>query len=261
MQTAIDMNSDVGESYGAFSFGADDEIISCLSSANVACGFHAGDPVHMERTVKLAKSHGVSVGVHWGLPDVTGFGRRRMAISAEEARCMTIYQIGALQAVALAQGTVLDHLVPHGALYSMLAEDEAIAGAMVDAILMTDPSLVLYWPTPLQKDHCFYRIAGENGIPIAHEICVDMEYRADGGLVLGRTVEAHEPEAVADRVQRFVEDGKLATVDGTDIEFEAQALLLHGDGPNAGALARAIRQRMDKIGVSLRPAAQLVARA
>lgn len=259
MQNAIDMNSDVGESYGAFSFGADAEIMSCLSSANVACGFHAGDPVHMERTVKLAKDHGVSVGVHWGLPDVTGFGRRRMAISPEEARCLTVYQIGALRAVAEGQGAVLDHLVPHGALYSMLAEDESIAGAMVDAILMTDPTLVLYWPTPLQ-DHCFYRIAAENGIPIAQEICVDMEYRADGGLVLGRTVAAHDPAEVADRVQRFVEDGKLASVDGADLEFEAHALLLHGDGPNAGPLAQAIRDRLSALGVALKPAAQLVAR-
>lgn len=260
MQTAIDMNSDVGESYGAFSFGADAEIMGCLSSANVACGFHAGDPVHMERTVKLAKGHGVTVGVHWGLPDVTGFGRRRMDISAEEARCLTVYQIGALQAVARAQGAVLDHLVPHGALYSMLSADDTVAGAMVDAILMTDPGLVLYWPTPLQ-DHRFYKIASDQGIAIAHEVCVDMDYRADGSLVLGRTVETHDPAEVADRVQRFVEDGKLATVDGSDIEFEAQALLLHGDGPNAGALARAIKDRLTSIGVALRPAAELVRRS
>ena len=259
MQTAIDMNSDVGESYGAFSFGADAEIMDCLSSANVACGFHAGDPVHMERTVKLAKENGVSVGVHWGLPDVTGFGRRRMAITPEEARCLTVYQIGALQAVAKAQGAVLDHLVPHGALYSMLSEDEAIAGAMVEAILLTDPSLTLYWPTPLQ-DHCFYRIASENGIPIANEVCVDMDYRADGGLVLSRTVAKRDPEAVADRVQRFLEEGKLETVDGADIEFDAQALLLHGDGPNAAQIARVIRNRLTSLGVALHPAAQLVAR-
>lgn len=257
MQTAIDMNSDVGESFGPYSFGADADIMKYLSSANVACGFHAGDPVHLVRTIDLARSHGVTVGVHWGLPDLQGFGRRMMSISPEEAKCLTMYQIAALCGTARARGAVVDHLVPHGALYAMLSKDDHLAGAMVEAIVETAPDLVLYWPTPLQ-DHRFYRIAMDAGLRVAAEICVDMDYRDDGSLVLGREVQRHDPSRLADRVQRYLEDGRIATVDGGDIEFEAQALLLHGDGPDAREVAATIRQRLDTMGVALRPAAELV---
>ena len=257
MQEAVDINSDVGESFGNYSFGADADIMPYLSSANVACGFHAGDPVHMERTVTLAKEHNVTVGVHWGLPDVAGFGRRRIDISPDEARCLTLYQIGALQTIAASVGATIDHLVPHGALYPMLSENEAIAGAMIDAIMKVNPNWVLYWPTPLER-HCFYEIAQKEGIPIAHELCIDLEYRSNGSLVIERNKAPMDPSRAADRVQRLLEDGKLGTVDDDDIEFEAQALLLHGDAPNAADVAKAVHGVLERLNVAVRPAATLI---
>ena len=257
MQRAMDINSDVGESFGNYAFGADAEIMPHLSSANVACGFHAGDPVHMERTVTLARENDVAVGVHWGLPDVNGFGRREMKISTDEARCLTLYQIGALRQVAASVGATIDHLVPHGALYPMLARDEAIAGAMVDAINSVGEPWVLYWPTPLER-HRFYEIAAAEGIPIIHEFCADLGYRADGSVIVERMKKPVDPSQVADRVQRFVEDGKLRTVDGTDLEFEAQAVLMHGDGPNATDVVAAIRTTLERMQVAVRPASTLV---
>ena len=257
MQRAMDINSDVGESFGNYSFGADAEIMPHLSSANVACGFHAGDPVHMERTVTLAKENDVAVGVHWGLPDVNGFGRREMTISADEARCLTLYQIGALRQIAASVGTTIDHLVPHGALYPMLARDEAIGGAMVDAINCVGQPWVLYWPTPLER-HRFYEIAASEGIPIVREICIDLQYRADGSLIVERMKKPVDPSLVADRVQRFVEESKLRTVDDTDLEFEAQAILVHGDGPNAAEVVGAVRTTLERMQVAVRPASTLV---
>ena len=194
MQRAMDINSDVGESFGNYAFGADAEIMPHLSSANVACGFHAGDPVHMERTVTLARENDVAVGVHWGLPDVNGFGRREMKISTDEARCITLYQIGALRQVAASVGATIDHLVPHGALYPMLARDEAIAGAMVDAINSVGEPWVLYWPTPLER-HRFYEIAAAEGIPIIHEFCADLGYRADGSVIVERMKKPVDPQS------------------------------------------------------------------
>ena len=257
MQEAIDINSDVGESFGNYSFGADNDIMPHLSSANVACGFHAGDPVHMENTVSLAKQHGVTVGVHWGLPDIAGFGRRQMDISPDEARCLTLYQIGALQAIVASVGATIDHLVPHGALYAMLASNEAVAGAMIDAIKKVNPTWVLYWPTPLER-HRFYEIAQSEGMPIAQELCIDLDYRGDGSIVIERLKKPIDPSYAADRVQRFLEDGKLRTIDDTDLEFEAQALLLHGDGPNAVGIVQGVRTMLERMQVAVRPAASLV---
>ncbi|MBM3483485.1 MAG: LamB/YcsF family protein [Alphaproteobacteria bacterium] len=257
MQHAMDVNSDVGESFGNYAFGADAEIMPHLSSANVACGFHAGDPVHMERTVQLAKQHGVAVGVHWGLPDIAGFGRREINISTDEARCLTLYQIGALRQIADSVGATIDHLVPHGALYPMLAKNDAIAGAMIDAINRVDAGWVLYWPTPLER-HRFYEIARAEGIRIVHELCIDLEYRCDGSLIVERQKRRVDPGRVADRLERFIRDRKLRTVDDTDLEFDAQAILVHGDGPNAADVVRAVRQTLERLQVSVRPASTLV---
>lgn len=256
MPRAIDINSDVGESYGNYSFGADVEIMPFLSSANIACGFHAGDPVHMERTVSLAKRHGVAVGVHWGLPDVAGFGRRRIDISVDEARCLTLYQIGALRAFTEAAGVEIDHLVPHGALYPMLAKSESIARAMIDAIKSISREWVLYWPTPLEH-HYLYAIAEKEGLRVIPELCVDLQYRGDGSLIVERVKQRMDPNIVAERVSRFIEDGKLRTVDGNDIEFEAQAMLVHGDGPNALEVVTAVRRTLERLGVEVRPASTI----
>lgn len=253
---ALDLNCDTGESYGNYRIGLDEEIMPYLSSTNIACGFHAGDPVIMERTIALAKQYGVSVGVHWGLPDVLGFGRRRMDISPADARCITIYQIGALKGFADAAGVEVDHLVPHGALFSMLADSEPLAKAVISGITAITRKWVLYWPTPLQR-HRFYELAQQEGLVIVPELAVDLHYRADGSLVLERAKQRWDPSEVADRIERFVECGKLRTVDGTDLEFEAKALLLHGDGPNALDIAKAIRGTLSRLGVQICPASTL----
>lgn len=254
MITTMDVSCDVGESYGNFVRGADEELIPYISSANVACGFHAGDPVHMDRTVRLAKQHGVSIGVHFGLPDINGFGRRRIDISAEEARAMTLYQIGALRAFADAHNVPIGHLLPHGVLYSMLAE-EGLARAVLPAITETLADRVLYWPTPLQE-HAFYQIARRQGLRVVAALTIDLDYRADGSLVVERIKQPRDPGALADRLRRFIELGRLATIDGTDLEFEAQALVFHSDGPNALDIARSIRRTLDAMGISVAPAIQ-----
>jgi 5-oxoprolinase (ATP-hydrolysing) subunit A len=253
MIDTIDLTCDMGESYGNFRHGADEELMPYISSANVACGFHAGDPVHMDRTVKLAKHHAVSVGVHFGLPDVAGFGRRRMDISTEEARAMTLYQIGALQAFANAHKVKIGHVLPHGVLYSMLAE-ETIARAVLSAIVDSNREWILFWPTPLQR-HNFYMMAEHEGLRVVPAVTIDLDYRADGSVIVERIKQARDPSAISDRLQRFIETGKLATVDGKDMEFQAGAIIFHGDGPNAVDLARAIRATLDRMGIKVMAAA------
>lgn len=253
MIDTIDLTCDMGESYGNFRHGADEELMPYISSANVACGFHAGDPVHMDRTVKLAKHHAVSIGVHFGLPDVAGFGRRRMDISTEEARAMTLYQIGALQAFANAHKVKIGHVLPHGVLYSMLAE-ETIARAVLSAIVDSNREWILFWPTPLQR-HNFYMMAEHEGLRVVPAVTIDLDYRADGSVIVERIKQARDPSAISDRLQRFIETGKLATVDGKDMEFQAGAIIFHGDGPNAVDLARAIRATLDRMGIKVMAAA------
>jgi len=203
--------------------------------------------------VKLAKEHGVSVGVHFGLPDVAGFGRRRIDISAEEARAMTLYQIGALQAFATAHQVKIRHVLPHGILYSMLAE-ESLGRAVLSAITDTNRDWVLFWPTPLQH-HSFYILAQREGLRVIPALTADLDYRADGSLIVERIKQPRDPNAVSDRLERFIKTGKLSTVDGTDLEFEAGVIIFHGDGPNAVDIARAIRGTMDQLGIRVIPAA------
>jgi 5-oxoprolinase (ATP-hydrolysing) subunit A len=253
----IDINCDMGESFGNYSFGADREIMPYLSSVNVACGFHGGDPVHMERTVKLASACGVAIGVHWGLPDLSGFGRRRMDLSADEARCITLYQAGALLAFATANGVVVDHWVPHGALYPMLARDETLANAMLDAIALTGIEPIIYCPTP-REPHRFYEMARERGFTVVPEIAADLRYRADGSLVIERQKQPQDLSEFGDRLQRFLESGRVATIDGGDLEFEAQAILIHGDGPNALDVARTARSLVNRLGIAVKPASTVV---
>lgn len=260
MIRAIDINCDVGESFGNYSFGADSTIMPYLSSANVACGFHGGDPVHMDRTVKLAKSVGIPVGVHWGLPDLAGFGRRRLDLSLEEARCITLYQAGALAMVAAANGVTVDHWVPHGALFAMLGTEEQLSEAMLDAISESRIEPLLYWPTPLQP-HCFYERALRRGFRVVSEFAADLGYAADGSLIIERHKAAKDPAAVADRLQRFLEDGEVEAVDGSVLHFPAQAILVHGDAPNAAKVVAAVRAVVDRLGISVQPASIICAKA
>ena len=244
----LDLNCDVGESFGNFRFGADEDIMPFLTSANVACGFHAGDPLVMERTVALANRHQVSLGIHWGLPDLVGFGRRRIDVSPDELRALTLYQMGALQAFASASGARITHLVPHGALFWMLSDNVALADAVIDAIMSFNPELALFWPAPLKR-HELYERAKVANIKVVKEFAADLQYGSDGSLILERVKKPVEISALEDRLHRAIVDGKVDTVDGATISFEFDAVLLHGDSPGAAKLAAACRKVFEAAGV------------
>jgi len=259
MFEAIDINCDVGEGYGNYTFGSDEEIMPYLSSANIACGFHGGDPIHMERTIKLAKEHGVAIGAHWGLPDVLGFGRRRMDISAADARCICLYQVGALRGVAGSQDMDIDHLGPHGVLDAMLGKEEELAQATVNAIkkLNKNKDWAVYWSTPA-KDNIFMDMLQMEGFRVVPEIIADLEYNADGSVIIERSKKPTDVEAMGRRLEQFLTTGKLPAIDGSEIEFDVKAILFHGDGPNALEVAKKIRGIVDNLGIKVVPASQLV---
>jgi 5-oxoprolinase (ATP-hydrolysing) subunit A len=247
----VDLNCDLGESYGAYSIGMDEEIIPYISSANVACGFHASDPVVMGRTVRLARERGVAVGAHPGLPDLMGFGRREMKVEAAEAKAYMLYQIGALAAFCKAEGVALTHVKPHGALYNMAGRDRALSRALCEAIRDFDGGLTLL---ALQGSEML-RAASELGLGCAREVFADRAYEEDGSLVArskaGAMIE-DEGEAV-ERVVRMVLEGKVRAITGRDINVEADSICVHGDGPKALAFVRRIRSALEAEGIAVAP--------
>lgn len=252
MARVIDINSDVGESYGNWTAGNDAEVLKHVTTANVACGYHAGDPYIMDATVQLAKENGVVVGAHPGLPDLMGFGRRRMAISREDARLYTLYQTGALKAFLDTRGIKLHHVKPHGAFYLMCVESEDVARGFCDAVYQLDPSLPIYFPAPLWRG--LPKVAKEYGLRVVGEVYVDMDYNKDGVLVVRRKLGHSDPGEAADKVHRFFTEGGIDTVDGVDIEFEAESICIHGDGPSAPDLVRALRAKLTTAGFTIGPA-------
>jgi UPF0271 protein len=246
----IDLNCDLGESFGAWRLGADEEILPFVTSASVACGFHAGDPGTMRRTVRAALAHGVAIGAHPGLPDLQGFGRRAMEVSPEEAYDLVLYQVGALQAFAAAAGVVLQHVKPHGALYNLAAARPPLAEAIARAVRDVDHGLVLYG---LSGSHLV--AAGRAaGLRTASEAFADRGYAPDGSLVSRRESAAlvTDPEEVARRALRMAREGRVRAVDGTDVEVEADTLCVHGDSPGAADLARRLRGALEAEGVEVR---------
>lgn len=250
----IDLNCDMGEGFGAYSLGQDDAIIAHVSSINIACGFHAGDPLVMERTVQLAKERGVAVGAHPGLPDLLGFGRRDMACSPEEIAAYLTYQIGALQAFCTAQGVRLGHVKPHGALYNRAARDEQLVRVMARALARIDRGLLLVGLAG-RDNRRLAAIAAEEGLTMVFEAFPDRAYTPEGALVSRRMPGAviHDPEAAAARALRMVSDGVVEAVDGTLVPLAAQTLCVHGDNPQGTALAAIIRARLEAAGVAVRP--------
>ncbi len=247
----IDLNSDLGESFGQWHMGDDDTMLGIVTSANVACGFHAGDPSGILRTLKAAAEYGVTVGAHVSYPDLVGFGRRYMDIASDELRADVIYQIGALQGLARVAGTRVRYVKPHGALYNTIAHDRRQAEAVIEAIQDVDASLVLMTlaGAPLVE---WARAAGLN---TAAEAFADRAYNADGSLVSRREAGAvlHDADLVAARMQRLVREGVIETINGHDIALHADSICVHGDSPGAVALAGAVRQRLATAGVALRP--------
>ena len=248
MTLHIDLNCDMGESFGAWHLGQDHALLELVTSANIACGFHAGDPATMARTVQAAVAKGVALGAHPGLPDLQGFGRRNLAISAEEARQLTLYQVGALAAFARAAGGKLSHVKPHGALYTMAARDRALADGIASAVLDVDPGLILVGLSGSE----LIRAGGAVGLTCASEVFADRGYEPDGSLTPrgreGAMIE-DEDQAVA-RVLRMVRDGRVATRAG-DVALQADTVCLHGDQPRALAFARRLRQELLDQGIQV----------
>ena len=254
MANRIDLNCDMGESFGMYKMGLDEEVIKYISSANVACGFHAGDPQWMRETVHLAEVHGVAVGAHTSFPDLVGFGRRNIEVSPDEARNDVIYQIGALQ--AFTSGHRLQHVKPHGAMYNRAVVDEDLARSICDAILEVDSDLILI----ALAGSRWVEIAQEMGLRVAREIFADRALNPDGTLV-SRSKDGsvlHDVDEVADRSLRMVREGKATSIDGDTIEVDAESLCIHGDTPGAVEMARVLRQRLDAESITVTPLSQLV---
>jgi 5-oxoprolinase (ATP-hydrolysing) subunit A len=247
----IDLNADVGESYGAYRYGDDPGVLPCVSSANIACGFHAGDPAVMRTTVQLALQHGVAIGAHPGFQDLSGFGRREMQLTGAEVENLVAYQIGALAGIAAAEGVRLSHVKPHGALYNMAARDTALADAIARGVRGVDASLVLFGLSGSQLV-----AAGERaGLRVASEVFADRGYWPDGSLAPRRTPGAVITE-VADVVRRavgMVTSQSVTGVDGAELRVKADTICIHGDTPGAPALARAVRQALTAAGIEVLP--------
>ncbi len=236
----MDINCDCGESYGNWRMGADEALLPLITTANVACGFHAGDPVTMLRTVELAVENGVSVGAHPGLPDLMGFGRRRMQISPEEAYAYVAYQAGGLAGVLSRFGRTLNHIKPHGALYLMLNEDRALADAVVKAIVDVCPAPKLYWPAPI-AGRALPEAATEAGIPVVREVYFDLQYDRDANLVLQRQKGAVDIADLRRRLETYLSTGEIVATTGERLKLEAESICVHGDGPNAAEIASTVR--------------------
>lgn len=248
----IDLNSDVGESFGPWRMGADADVMRSISSANIACGFHGGDPGVMRATVRLARAHGVAVGAHPGFPDLQGFGRRELRMTAAEVEDLVLYQIGALAAIAASEGVRLAHVKAHGALYNMAARDRALADAIARAVHAFDPGLVLFG-LPASE----LLLAGERvGLRVAAEGFADRAYEPDGSLTPRSQAGAviHDPEEVVRRSLRMVRDGTMTARDGSELMFRVDTLCTHGDTPGAGELTRRLRQGLEREGIEVAPA-------
>lgn len=256
----IDLNCDMGESFGNYTLGRDAEIIGHITSANVACGFHASDPLVMERTVRLALAHGVGIGAHPGYLDLRGFGRRRLECTAEEIRSDVLYQLGALQAIAQAAGASLQHLKPHGALYNTAMADESVARPICQALAAYDPELILVTLAG-PGGETMRRVAAEEGLKrVAQEAFADRAYTAQGRLVPRGQPGAvfHDPAVVAARCLRMATEGVVEADDGTPVPLRPHTICVHGDTQGAVELAAAIREGLDKAGVAVLPLAQVL---
>ena len=254
MANKIDFNCDMGESFGMYKMGLDEEVIKHITSANIACGFHAGDPNWMRSTVKLAEDHGVAIGAHPSFPDLSGFGRRTMNASALEVKNDVIYQMGALQAFTGAKR--LQHVKPHGAMYNMAVDDQNLATAICEAALEVDSNVVLLALAGSQ----WISVAEDMGLRVGREIFADRALNADGTLV-SRSKEGsviHDIQEVVDRSLRMVTEGKAVAVSGEVIDVEADSLCLHGDTPGAVDMAQALKKALLVEGVKVTPLGELV---
>jgi UPF0271 protein len=251
MEARVDLNCDLGEGFGPWSMGSDEEIMDHVTSVNVACGFHAGDPVVMKHTVEMAAARGIAVGAHPGYPDIQGFGRREMSCTPDEIYAFCLYQIGALMVVARSQGVRTVHVKPHGALYNRGARDEEAASAVARASRDADRGLVLVG----LPGSAFEKAARDAGIPFASEAFADRAYMEDGSLVpRSRPCSViHDPEEAARRVLEMVMEGRIISVEGSILHIRPDTVCVHGDTPEALRMARVIREKLEASGVVIAP--------
>ncbi len=252
MRAAVDLNCDMGESFGAWRMGSDAVVLEHVSSANIACGFHAGDPVVMHRTVQAALERGVAVGAHPSLPDLQGFGRRAMRVTPDEAYDLVLYQMGALAAFCRALGGGLSHVKAHGALYNMAAKDAELAASIAQAVRDFDPGLVLFGLAGSE----LIRAGAGAGLKVANEVFADRSYQPDGMLTPRNRPNAMigDVNAALAQVERMVREGTVRAVDGTDVKIEADTICIHGDEPGAAEFARELRALLARLGVAVRAA-------
>lgn len=247
----------MGESFGSYTIGNDEKIIRAITSANIACGFHAGDPLVMEKTVLLAVNNGVGIGAHPGFPDLMGFGRRKLETFRGEIRNYLIYQIGALTAFAHAHGKLLQHVKPHGALYNLAAADAVVAREVVEALQAVGRELILV----TQPGSVLAQLAREAGLRVAREAFADRAYQENGQLASRSLPGAviHDPKTVRERMIRMVLEGTVISIEGKTISLEADTICVHGDTPGAADLAVDIRNELEKVGIEVKPMGDFVA--
>lgn len=246
----VDLNCDMGESYGPYSIGNDEALMPYVSSANIACGFHGGDPSVMRKTVELALKHVVLIGAHPGLPDLQGFGRRTMAVTPQEVYDMVLYQVGALLAFVKAEGGALHHVKPHGALYNMAAVKKELADAIVNAVYKIDPGLTLYGLANSE----LIRSAEIKGLNTANEVFADRTYQDDGTLTPRSNPNAMitDENMAVDQVIKMVKEKVVVSLSGKVVDIKADTVCIHGDGPHAAAFAMLISSSFKKEGIALR---------
>ena len=247
----IDLNGDLGESFGPYTIGDDEAMLRHITSANVACGFHGGDPSVMRRTVGLALAGGVAIGAHPGFADLAGFGRREIRMREQEVEDLVAYQIGALAGVARSEEARLHHVKPHGALYNMAAHDRALADAFARAVVAVDATLILFG----LAGSCLIEAGEAVGLRTAAEVFADRAYRVDGSLVPREQPDAviDDSKEVVERALRIVQDGTVVSVGGEVIETRGDTICLHGDTPGAGELAARLRSGLEGAGIRVLP--------
>lgn len=245
----IDLNSDLGESFGRYQLGNDSQVIQLVTSVNVACGFHAGDPDVMSQTVATAQKAGVGIGAHPGFPDLQGFGRRKMQLSPLEVQHLVTYQVGALQAFTSKHR--LHHVKPHGALYNLAASNHQLAVAICRGIQQVDPQLPLYGLAGSE----LIKAAAEVDLPVAQEVFGDRNYLPDGRLVPRSQSDAviTDPKLIAQRVVQMVKKRTITTIDGSEIKIDPDTVCVHGDNQQALAIVKQLRQTLTQAGIDLQP--------
>lgn len=245
----VDLNCDMGESFGAFTIGGDEIILPFVTSANIACGFHAGDPAVMKKTVRYAVANGTAIGAHPGLPDLQGFGRREMSVSPEEAYDMVVYQIGALAAFVKSEGSTLHHVKPHGALYNMAAVNSELSAAIAEAVYKVEPGLILYGLSGSELTAAGVKA----GLRVASEVFADRTYQQNGTLTSRKLADAMitDDDLAISRVLRMVKEGKVTSQQGMDIDIQADTICIHGDGKHAVRFAEKMYTALKNEGIVL----------